>query len=381
MSLTTIGNFTTSDSEYGYFSNLASSNQNKGSSFLNQLSSKVDGCADCSEAEVETDSVTISDEAEAAAANIATEEEDESSAVVETESDSLEDSFALRDAILEKMGLSEEDIQSISSGKVMVELNISIVQSITTSTGTTTRSMSFSYTGSLEYLQSYYGAGGAGQTDSATSLSEYFSPEATAERILDFALSFFEMSDAYQEMGDTEEARQAFADYIGEAIQKGFDQAMDILGNLSEYAQDTVDQTHELVFQGLEDFVSGASDDDAVVSIESSDESDNSWQIDATLTASYSMSRSWSQLSIQSTYSFSLSYSYSSTNSDSSALDATDTGLLETTSVVDDADEVSEDMESEESTAGASDPAQIEMGKRIYLPSEAESSETVEAIA
>ncbi len=39
------------------------------------------------------------------------------------------------------------------------------------------------------------------------------------------------------------------------AIQKGFDEAQAILGELPDPVQEDIDKTHEIVFQGLDDFV------------------------------------------------------------------------------------------------------------------------------
>lgn len=88
-------------------------------------------------------------------------------------------------------------------------------------------------------------------------LREMFSPEATAQRILDFSLSFYGRSSMFKEAGgDTDDARASFADYIGAAIQKGFDQAMGILGKgITDQTASEIDKTHELVFGGLDDFV------------------------------------------------------------------------------------------------------------------------------
>ncbi len=96
---------------------------------------------------------------------------------------------------------------------------------------------------------------GLGKGNLQQSLQDYFSPEATAGRILDFATAFFPMSDAYKKGGDTEEARQEFADMMGKAVQKGFDQALGSLGNIPDATREGIDKTHELVFKGFEDFV------------------------------------------------------------------------------------------------------------------------------
>ncbi|MDR3210788.1 MAG: DUF5610 domain-containing protein [Planctomycetota bacterium] len=92
--------------------------------------------------------------------------------------------------------------------------------------------------------------------DWMNSLKDYFSPEKTADRILDFSTSFFANSKSFKEKGDTEESRAEFAELMRGAIQKGFDQAMGKLGsNLPEKVQEGIDKTHELTFNGIDDFV------------------------------------------------------------------------------------------------------------------------------
>lgn len=91
--------------------------------------------------------------------------------------------------------------------------------------------------------------------DFMNSLKDYFSPEKTADRIVDFATAFFPLSDSYKKGGDTEESREEFAEIMRKAIQKGFDQAMGTLGNVPKNVQDGIDKTHELTFKGIDDFV------------------------------------------------------------------------------------------------------------------------------
>ena len=91
--------------------------------------------------------------------------------------------------------------------------------------------------------------------DLMSSMKDYFSPEKTSERILDFATSFFPLSDAFKKGGDTEESRAEFAEMMRKAVQKGFDQAMGTLGTVPKATQDGIDKTHELVFKGFDDFV------------------------------------------------------------------------------------------------------------------------------
>lgn len=92
--------------------------------------------------------------------------------------------------------------------------------------------------------------------DLLASMQDYFSPENTAGRIVDFATAFFPMSEAFKKGGDTEEARAQFAETMRAAVQKGFDQAAGILGkNLPKNVQEGIDKTHELTFKGFDDFV------------------------------------------------------------------------------------------------------------------------------
>lgn len=91
--------------------------------------------------------------------------------------------------------------------------------------------------------------------DILSSLKDYFSPEKTADRILDFSTAFFPNSTAFKAKGDTEEARNEFAETMRKAIQKGFDQAMGTLGSVPKSVQDGIDKTHDLVFKGIDDFI------------------------------------------------------------------------------------------------------------------------------
>ena len=59
------------------------------------------------------------------------------------------------------------------------------------------------------------------------------SPEATAQRIVDFALGFFGQYLANHQELSEDDARQEFAAFIGAAIQQGIQEAQDILGALN----------------------------------------------------------------------------------------------------------------------------------------------------
>lgn len=89
---------------------------------------------------------------------------------------------------------------------------------------------------------------------------DFFSPQKTAERILNHALSYFPKSSHYEHLGNSLEGRNAYSQFIGGAIQQGFDEAQEILGDIPEPIQADVDKTHELVFNGLDDFVKNGLD-------------------------------------------------------------------------------------------------------------------------
>lgn len=170
-------------------------------------------------------------------------------------------------------GLNGGSLLGISA---QYSLNISTTMSIMNADGSMQQStFNFSLDASFDYLgiasgkgsgasslASLFGGEGTEKTGSLLDqLREMFSPEATAQRILDFSLGFYGNSSQLKAAGgDTEEARAAYAEYIGAAIQKGFDQAMGILGNsITDQTSSEIDKTHELVFAGLDEFANGLS--------------------------------------------------------------------------------------------------------------------------
>lgn len=86
------------------------------------------------------------------------------------------------------------------------------------------------------------------------------SAEATAGRIADFALGFFESyRERYEGLND-DEARQEFASFIGNAIGQGIEEARGILGALQALNPDVdnkIETIADLIRQRLDDFVSG----------------------------------------------------------------------------------------------------------------------------
>lgn len=65
------------------------------------------------------------------------------------------------------------------------------------------------------------------------------SPEATANRIADFALNFFELYQKNNPGVEGQEARENYAQFIGEAIQQGIEEARAILEALSAIDENT----------------------------------------------------------------------------------------------------------------------------------------------
>ena len=73
--------------------------------------------------------------------------------------------------------------------------------------------------------------------------SDYFSPQKTAERIINFALSFYDGGD-----------RQAFAAMVRDAVMKGFNEAMAAIGgSLPQETHETI----EIVNRAIDDFARG----------------------------------------------------------------------------------------------------------------------------
>ena len=84
------------------------------------------------------------------------------------------------------------------------------------------------------------------------------SPDATANRIADFALNFFAQYAENNDLANDEEGRQQFVDFIGAAITQGIDEARGILDSLQALNGDVssnIDNTASIIQQRLDDFV------------------------------------------------------------------------------------------------------------------------------
>lgn len=96
------------------------------------------------------------------------------------------------------------------------------------------------------------------EPDIAAELNDYFSPENTAQRIVDFASSFFSaFTENHAEETDTSKVQNDFTKLMRDAIQKGFEEAQDLLGEFydndtPDFITDTIGQTYDLVQQKLD---------------------------------------------------------------------------------------------------------------------------------
>jgi hypothetical protein len=74
-------------------------------------------------------------------------------------------------------------------------------------------------------------------------IPDYWNAENTSQRIVDFALQFY---DAFKGAGED------FLKMIKDAIDKGFDEAKEMLGDLPDPVSKLVSDTHDLVMQKLD---------------------------------------------------------------------------------------------------------------------------------
>lgn len=84
------------------------------------------------------------------------------------------------------------------------------------------------------------------------------SPDATANRIADFALGFFSQYAKNNKLEDNEASRAQYAEFIGNAINQGIGEARNILGALQALNPDIesgIDKTASIIQQRLDDFI------------------------------------------------------------------------------------------------------------------------------
>lgn len=80
-------------------------------------------------------------------------------------------------------------------------------------------------------------------------LKEYFSPENTSQRIVDFATSFFSLylQNHENEEGGTEDKLNDFMELVKGAIDKGFERAREILENMPKPVEEQMNETYDMV--------------------------------------------------------------------------------------------------------------------------------------
>ncbi len=118
-------------------------------------------------------------------------------------------------------------------------------------------------------LQEYYGLRGQeGEEEndlseylppedaSAQELLDFFSPKNTANRILDFTTGFFDLYAQNHQDESGEDKINGFSTLIGDAIQKGFEEAEKILGDFEELGPigEKIEETYQMVLKGLNEF-------------------------------------------------------------------------------------------------------------------------------
>ena len=138
-----------------------------------------------------------------------------------------------------------------------LELNASVVQA-TISFSAEKQPMELLYKSAVEKLNEMLEPElGANAIQNTLDQQIDFSPEATAERIVSFATSFFgNYLENHPEQGG-EEALKGFTSIIRDAIDKGFQEAKDVLEGLQVLEGDiaaNIDKTYELVQEGLNRF-------------------------------------------------------------------------------------------------------------------------------
>lgn len=140
-----------------------------------------------------------------------------------------------------------------------IEMNASIVQTtINVSFSAEQQPLNLVYSSAIDKLNEVLEAEyGVEAIQSAADSGMDFSPEATAERIVGFATSFFGAFMDRQGGEDKEGSLQEFMDIIRGAIDKGFEEAKDILEGLQVLEGDiasNIDQTYNLIQEGLDRF-------------------------------------------------------------------------------------------------------------------------------
>jgi len=156
----------------------------------------------------------------------------------------------------EKNSVNKTDLPESAASIAKRQLNQAIMQaSVDVSISSGNKPMELLYKSAIEGINEVLGEDAIQNAyDSGIDTS----PEATAGRIVSMSTAFF---GSYQEQHpdmSQEEAATSFTELIRGGIDKGFDEAKDILSGLKVLEgdiSDNIDKTYELVQSGLDSFL------------------------------------------------------------------------------------------------------------------------------
>lgn len=162
------------------------------------------------------------------------------------------------DKLLTGGGISE--IRATDAGSysksILMEVSFQSYREISDANGTSIINRdAFEFRFKLEYESKPVEA--AEGQDVKDVIAKAWSPEATAGRIFDFAVSFYGRYLDNHKSEDTEAVRQEFADMMTKAVDMGFKLAKDITGELPEGVAKIVNETYSIVMDHFKAFVSG----------------------------------------------------------------------------------------------------------------------------
>lgn len=163
-----------------------------------------------------------------------------------------------------------EDLGETSSASAKAQLNQRILQtSIEVNLSAGNEPMALLFKTALEGInQALEGEFGPNAIQKAYDEGIDVSPEATADRIVKMSTAFFDKYQANHPELSQQDALNSFVQVIGGGIDKGFNEARDILsglkvldvGNIAE----NIDATYDLVQKGLKAFVENYNKPEAV---------------------------------------------------------------------------------------------------------------------
>jgi len=121
------------------------------------------------------------------------------------------------------------------------------------------KSLSFEFSISIEANGKLSAkAGVPGEGEESQSLQDLFTPEKTAGRIVDFVKSAFDFLSKFGEKNMEDEDEFArFQQMQTDAVKEGFKQARGLLGAMPDDVESGIDQTFDLVMEGLDKFFNG----------------------------------------------------------------------------------------------------------------------------